>query len=146
MGAPANPANLLIRAGVAVGGLAAFLATASPAHAQGLHCTATDGDTLRCGPKRVRIIGLDAPELHALCPAELTMARAARVRMAELVADGVTLRPRGQDRYRRLLAVVVDARGKDVAAVVVGEGLARAYDGRGRRQGWCEPTQAFQQK
>ena len=84
-----------------------------------------------------RIIGMDAPEMHARCPVELTMARAARDRLAVLVEHGVTLHPRGRDRYRRLLAVVLDARGRDVATVLVGEGLARPYGGRGRRQGWC---------
>ena len=136
---PANRANPANPVSIAALALTAFLAGAGPVHAQGLHCTATDGDTLRCGPKRVRIIGLDAPELHARCPAELAMARAARDGMAELVAGGVTLRPHGRDRYRRLLAVVEDMRGRDVATMLVREGLARPYDGHGRRQGWCEP-------
>ena len=29
-----------------------------------LACTATDGDTLRCGNERIRLWSLDAPELH----------------------------------------------------------------------------------
>ena len=120
-----------------LGASVAFLALASPVQAQGLHCTATDGDTLRCGPKRVRVIGLDAPEMRARCPVERALAVVARDRLAKLVEAGVTLRPRGRDRYRRLLAVVLDSRGHDVAAVLVGEGLARPYDGHGRRQGWC---------
>jgi endonuclease YncB( thermonuclease family) len=44
--------------------------------------------------------------------------------------------PDGQDRYGRTLAVVL-ADGRDVAEVLIGEGLAREYHG-GRREGWCE--------
>lgn len=98
---------------------------------------AVDGDTLALGRERVRIVGLDAPELHGRCERESALARAAQRRMAGLVAGGITLRPQGRDRFGRLLAVVHDRRGRDVARVMVREGLARPYDGRGRRGGWC---------
>lgn len=71
------------------------------------------------------------------CLHEIRMARAARDRLAGLVSRGVTIEPRGRDRYRRLLAVVRDRQGRDVAELLIREGLARAYSGRGRRQGWC---------
>ncbi|MCW8088211.1 thermonuclease family protein [Sabulicella glaciei] len=109
----------------------------APASAQGLRCQATDGDTLRCGAERIRIIGLDAPEMRGKCPREARLARAARDRLAMLVARGVTIEPRGRDRYGRLLAVVRDREGWDVAQVLIAEGFARPYDGRSRRQGWC---------
>ena len=132
---PANPAKAVKPAALAALLLALL---ASPADAQGWRCRATDGDTLRCGRGRVRVVGLDAPELHRpRCPAELRLARAATARMDSLVASGVTLRPRGRDRYGRLLAVVRDRQGRDVAMVLIREGLARPYDGRGRRRGWC---------
>lgn len=115
--------------------LAACLAFASPALAlERAH--AVDGDTIRVDGERVRVMGLDAPEMHGACPAEVSAARRARDRMAELVSGGVTLRRHGRDRYRRLLAVVEDSRGRDVAGVMIREGLARPYGGE-RRQGWC---------
>lgn len=114
----------------------ALVVAVTPAAAQ-MRCLAVDGDTLRCGAERVRVVGLDAPELHGRCPREVRQARAARDRLAELVAAGITLQPRGRDRYRRLLAVVRDRQGRDVAAVLVREGLARPYYGRGARAGWC---------
>lgn len=98
---------------------------------------AIDGDTLAWGPKRIRIIGLDAPEIRGRCPLETALAQAARRRLDALVARGITLRPRGRDRYRRLLAVALDRQGRDVAQVLIAEGLARPYTGRGRREGWC---------
>lgn len=99
-------------------------------------CRAIDGDTLACGASRVRIIGLDAPELRGRCPAETTLAHQAQARLDHLVAGGITIHPQRRDRYGRTLAVVRDARGRDVAAVLVREGLARPNHGE-RRMGWC---------
>ena len=95
-----------------------------------------DGDTIRVDGEPVRVMGLDAPEMRGRCPAEIAAARRAKDRMAELIAGGVTLRRHGRDRYRRLLAVVTDSRGRDVAVVMIREGLARPYGGE-RRQSWC---------
>lgn len=95
-----------------------------------------DGDTIRVDGKAIRIMGLDAPEIRGRCPAETAAARRARARMAELIAEGVTLRRHGRDRYRRSLAIVKDSRGRDVAAVMIREGHARPYGGE-RRRSWC---------
>jgi endonuclease YncB( thermonuclease family) len=115
--------------------VATVITAAGPAVAQH-RCHAVDGDTLACGAERLRVMGLDVPELRGRCPAEVQVARAARDRMAALVAGGVSLQPHGRDRYRRLLAVVRDRQGRDVALVLIREGLARPYGGEGRRS-WC---------
>jgi endonuclease YncB( thermonuclease family) len=115
-----------------------LLLAAGPSHAQ-TRCRVVDGDTIRCGDERVRIMGLDTPEMSARCPREERLARAATARMSDLIAGGVTLQPHGRDRYHRLLAVVRDRQGRDVAQVMIREGHARAYDG-GHRQGWCSPS------
>jgi len=114
---------------------AALILLAMPAAAQ-QRAYAVDGDTLRVGRERVRIMGLDTPELHGRCPREIAMARRAQARMGQLVAGGVLLSPHGRDRYGRLLAVVRDRSGRDVAQVMIREGLARPYEGS-RRNGWC---------
>jgi micrococcal nuclease len=116
--------------------LAAFLLFPAPAEARQA-CRAIDGDSLVCGSERIRILGLDAPELRGRCPAEVRLARAARARMQELVARGITIERRGRDRHRRTLAVVRVRGGQDVADIMIRERLARAYDGRGPRRGWC---------
>ena len=103
----------------------------------GQSCRVIDDGSLACGSERVRIMGLYAPEIRGRCPAEYRLAVQARARLAILIAQGVTLHPQGRDRYRRTLAVVRDRRGRDVAEVLIGEGLARAYHGRGKRGGWC---------
>lgn len=100
-------------------------------------CRAIDGDSLVCGSERIRIMGLDAPELRGRCHAETRLARAAQARMQQLVARGVTIERRGRDRYRRTLAVVRARGGQDVADIMIRERLARPYDGRGPRRGWC---------
>ena len=100
------------------------------------HARVVDGDTIRVDGAPVRVMGMDAPELRGRCPAEIAAARRAKQRMAELIAGGVTLRRHGWDRYRRLLAVVTDHMGRDVAVVMIREGLARPYGGQ-RRRSWC---------
>jgi micrococcal nuclease len=100
-------------------------------------CRAVDGDTIHCGEQRVRVRGLDAPELRGRCEAERRLALAATERLSDLLEDGVRLETSGQDRFGRTLAVVRDPRGEDVARVLIREGLARRYDGRGPREGWC---------
>lgn len=96
-----------------------------------------DGDTIVVGVEHIRIMGLDAPEIHGRCPYEVRLAARARQRMRQLVANGVWLTTHGRDRYRRTLAIVRDSQGRDVAQVMIAEGLARSYDGRTRRQSWC---------
>lgn len=96
-----------------------------------------DGDTIRIGAETIRIMGLDAPELHGRCAAEITLAIRATERLRVLVARGIEIERHGRDRYRRTLAVVRTSTGRDVAMLLIQEGLARPYDGRGQRQGWC---------
>jgi endonuclease YncB( thermonuclease family) len=114
--------------------LALLALLAAPAEAA--TCRIVDGDSLVCDRQRVRVVGLDAPELRGRCAEERALARVARDRLRTLTAGGMTLRPQGRDRYGRTLAVVLDARGRDVATILVAEGLARPNHGE-RRRGWC---------
>jgi micrococcal nuclease len=96
-----------------------------------------DGDTLALGGERIRIIGLDAPERPGRCAREAMLGQRAAERLAALLADGARVERRGRDRRRRTLAIVRTADGRDVAQVLIAEGLARPYRGRGPRPGWC---------
>jgi endonuclease YncB( thermonuclease family) len=82
-----------------------------------------DGDTIRVAGQSVRVMGLDAPEMRRRYPREMPLARAAAVRLDQLVA-GVWLEQLGCDRYGRQLAVVRDGRARNVAEIPIGEGLA----------------------
>jgi endonuclease YncB( thermonuclease family) len=86
---------------------------------------------------RVRINGVDAPELHGDCAKERAQADAARAYLVQRLGHGwVKLSDVRYDKYGgRVLADVADDRG-DVAKALVAGRLARTYDG-GKRQSWC---------
>lgn len=87
---------------------------------------------------RVRLRGVDAPELKAACPQELDMARTASELLQEILAEGgVTIFNIGPDKYNgRVVADAATRNTPNVSAALLASGLARAYDG-GHRGGWC---------
>jgi endonuclease YncB( thermonuclease family) len=95
-----------------------------------------DGDTIRIRGERIRLVGMDAPELHQTCRdasgRDWSCGSAARGRLAALVASStVTCSPTGHDRYGRTLAVCTSSTGGDLGGTLVREGLAVAYFGLG---------------
>lgn len=111
------------------------------------HPHAIDGDTLSADGERYRLAGIDAPEVGqgARCMDELVAGALAAQRVRDLLAGAAQVvatpqrDPAGprrwpRDRYgRRLARVSVD--GVDLGALLVGEGLAVAWDGT--RHDWC---------
>jgi endonuclease YncB( thermonuclease family) len=94
---------------------------------------AADGDSLRIGTDRVRLLGIDAPELDQVCwrkdGSEWPCGRAARDRLASALAGGaVSCTPKGVDKYGRTLALCT-AGGADLGATLVAEGLALSSPG-----------------
>jgi endonuclease YncB( thermonuclease family) len=87
---------------------------------------------------RVRLRGIDAPELHAQCEKEFRMAEAASRALQRLLAEGeVTIYNIGPDKYQgRVDADVVTKWTPNVSSALLAGGYARAYDG-GHRSGWC---------
>ena len=103
----------------------------------GRNCV-VDGDTLWIEGVKVRVADIDAPETHdPKCASEKALGDRATARLRQLVNSGkVTLAPidRDEDRYGRKLRIVkVD--GRSVGGQLVGEGLARWYEGG--RKPWC---------
>jgi micrococcal nuclease len=92
-----------------------------------LACTATDGDTLRCGDERVRLLGIDAPELHGCRPGRRCVegdGEAARIALGAALQRGqLTIGRIGQDSYGRTLAVVY-AGGVNLSCVMLAAGHA----------------------
>ncbi len=118
--------------------LALLLAAPAAAAPPGLRVI--DGDTVEHDGTVHRLLGFDAPETHAPeCPAEAALGRRATARLRDLLAGArrIVLVPLGRrDRWGRALSTLtVD--GRDVGRILIAEGLARPYDGRGPRQGWC---------
>lgn len=93
---------------------------------------AADGDTLTLDGQRIRLLGMDTPELAQVCKrdgADWRCGVAARSRLAELLRAGpIICRMQGTDRYDRRLARCENAAG-DLGARMVREGLAVAYGG-----------------
>ncbi|MBH0189020.1 MAG: hypothetical protein HP493_09300 [Nitrospira sp.] len=84
-----------------------------------LQISAIDGDTIRAGPARIRLRGIDTPELSE------PEGQAAKQRLAELLRNGIVrIVPRGRDVYGRLIADVF-VEGQNVAERLESEGFAK---------------------
>jgi endonuclease YncB( thermonuclease family) len=106
-----------------------------------------DGDTFEARVRiwpgmdvttRVRLLGIDTPELRARCEAERAQALAARDALARILAQGdIGVAEVGQDKYGgRVNASASTALTHDVAEAMIAGGFARRYSG-GRRLSWC---------
>ncbi len=104
-----------------------------------------DGDTLEAQVAtwpgqtvevKVRLRGIDAPELDGACREETARADAAREALARLASGDVVLSEVGPDRYYGRVVARVAANGVDLGAALMAAGHARAYGGR-KRTGWC---------
>ncbi len=98
-----------------------------------------DGDTFKLGDRKVRITGIDAPELLAAqCPGEEALARRAADRLLELLNQGefemVAHRLQRRDRHGRDLRVI-QRNGRSIGATLIDEGLAHRY--LGSKWSWC---------
>ncbi|WP_439372308.1 thermonuclease family protein [Bradyrhizobium sp. DASA03120] len=92
---------------------------------------------------RVRLRGIDAPEMKASCQDELDKAKAATAALRDLLGQGdVTISNLGADKYGRVLADVATRRTANVSAALLAGGYARSYDG-GHRDGWCARSRRF---
>ena len=87
---------------------------------------------------RVRLRGIDAPELKAACAEEFRMAEAATSALRDLLGQGeVAIYNIGPDKYQgRVVADVATKRTGNVSAALLTTGHVRSYSG-GHRNGWC---------
>jgi endonuclease YncB( thermonuclease family) len=87
---------------------------------------------------RIRLRGIDAPELKASCPQELQMAEAATGALRALLSEGdVRIFNIGPDKYGgRVVAEVATRRTGNISAAMLAAGHVRSYSG-GHRSGWC---------
>ena len=106
-----------------------------------------DGDTLQVRARiwlgqevetRVRLDGVDTPELSGGCEESRRLALRARDFVRALAADGRVILSRvSYGKYAgRVLARVRAPGGGDFSEALISAGLARPYGG-GRRRSWC---------
>jgi micrococcal nuclease len=89
-----------------------------------------DGDTFDTTHGRVRLYGVDTPELGEECFYEATE------RFAELAGESVRIElgPRRVDSFGRVLAYIYTEAGDSVDEILVQEGLALAWTGDGQHR------------
>ena len=90
----------------------------------------TDGDSLRAGPIRIRLHGIDAPEIGQICEIDSSYdcGRRARDYLADILGENATVRcdHLDTDRYQRFVMRCYH-RGIDISAGMVRAGWALAY-------------------
>ncbi|OQW35192.1 MAG: hypothetical protein A4E19_16595 [Nitrospira sp. SG-bin1] len=85
-----------------------------------LQVQAVDGDTIRVGGERIRLHGIDTPELSEF------EGPAAKRRLEELLRSGsIRIVPHGRDVYNRLVADVFVGE-QNVADILRSEGFSKA--------------------
>lgn len=102
----------------------------APAKGEKLHIS--DGDSFRIGAQSIRLIGIDAPELHQSCTREDGSAwqcgEAAKAKLEKLAHEpGLSCLVEGTDRYDRLLATCSTDRTADIGDQLIADGLAIRY-------------------
>lgn len=106
-------APALFVAGIAGAGIG--LTFASPGDSQTAQCRVVDGDTLDCAGERVRLLGIDAPELPGHCAANRQCAPGDPFESTRSLQSAMTGNLRftrvGTDRYGRTLALVAGRTG-----------------------------------
>jgi endonuclease YncB( thermonuclease family) len=98
-----------------------------------------DGDTIWLHGVKIRIADIDTPEIFSpKCASEKARGERAKYRLVELLNVGpfqlVRYGDRDADRYGRKLRVI-ERDGQSLGMILVGEGLARRWDGA--RRPWC---------
>jgi len=110
-----------------------------------------DGDTIEVAAHiwleqeltvRVRLLGIDAPEMKGRCARERGLALRAREMVAATTVRGeVSLTQIQYDKYGgRVVARVAAVDGRDLSDALIASGLAHRYDG-GKKRPWCETAE-----
>ena len=106
-----------------------------------------DGDTITfnlhpiIGKKiRVRLNGIDTPEIKGKCDKEKYDAEQAREMVGDILKDAekITLKNMQKGNYFRIASdMIVD--GESLGDMLIDAGMAIRYDGRKKTHKWCDP-------
>ena len=107
-------------------------------------CIAVDGDTIRCGDERIRLIAIDAPEMPGHCQPNRDCAPgdpfASKAALAKALTGSLTIERLGTDRYGRTVADVF-SNNHSLSCMQIAAGHARywaRYDKGGRIERECQ--------
>ena len=108
-----------------------------------MQCIAVDGDTIRCGSERIRLVAIDAPEMPGHCQPTRDCAPgdpfASRAALAKALNGSLTIERLGTDRYGRTVADVF-SNGISLSCIQLKGGWARywpKYDRGGKIKQEC---------
>ena len=98
-----------------------------------------DGDTIRYGGVKIKLLGIDAPEIQDYkCQSELALGQRAKLRLLELINAGsfeiVKSGWRDEDIYGRKLRDI-ERNGQSIGDMLIAEGLASTWEGQ--HHDWC---------
>lgn len=100
------------------------------------HTCVVDGDTVWYEGTKMRLLGIDTPEIDGKCERERQLAAVATRALTALLNEGVhTIEAHGLDRYRRTLVTIRTDRG-DVVRNMIAGGFAMAF-GNADKLKWC---------
>lgn len=104
-----------------------------PVPVDGLKIYVVDGDSFMIGSRKLRLDGIDAPELKQICNGSdgtpWSCGRTARAALEKLLTEpGLTCEAEISDRYARSLATCRTQLTADIAAMQVREGMAVSHE------------------
>lgn len=108
-----------------------------------------DGDTLAYKGRSIRLLSIQAPELHRVCAEEMALGQQSKAHAVGLVGSAHAVRAgflyrtnragqvvRATDKYGRFLAQILLDR-EDLAGLMIEAKLALPWDGKGAKPSWC---------
>ena len=114
--------------------LLAVLLLVAPVHAEMISGVAkvTDGDTIRIANERIRLHGIDAPEMQQKCGTEAGELYQCGQTASEKLREAIGNQPVDcqffeRDRYNRIIGTCFNATGKNIQSWMVEGGWAVAY-------------------
>ena len=114
--------------------LLAVLLLVAPVHAEMISGVAkvTDGDTIRIANERIRLHGIDAPEMQQKCGTETGELYQCGQTASEKLREAIGNQPVDcqffeRDRYNRIIGTCFNAIGKNIQSWMVEGGWAVAY-------------------